>query len=82
MLNEKNKAAVSTGTEATAQNYNTQNGTYRNPESLTSLKMQIGELLIYLQRPLSRNERESCLQDFESKLRQYYDLKTSGPRRL
>lgn len=43
------------------------------------LKVHLGELLFYLQSPLTENERKRCCRMFESKLREYLTLKY--PRR-
>jgi hypothetical protein len=42
---------------------------------LSSLKMQVGELLLYLQTPLPQNEQQNYWQVFESCLRRYIDLR-------
>jgi hypothetical protein len=42
--------------------------------SRANLKLQLGEILLYLQTPLVQSERQICWQVFESLLRQYLDL--------
>ena len=46
--------------------------------STGNLKDQVGELLLYLQGPLSRRERETCWHVFEARLRQYVAVKYQG----
>jgi hypothetical protein len=50
-----------------------QNETYPKPAQLSSLKMLIGELLIF-----GNKERKETWWLFETKLRQYVDLKICG----
>lgn len=68
MIAEKEKAGV--GTPATK---NKQRGRkYRKAVPLSSLKLQIGQLLLNLQ---NQSAQQTQWQVFESKLEQYIDLK-------
>jgi prophage regulatory protein len=46
--------------------------------STGNLKDQVGELLLYLEGPLGRRERETCWHVFEARLRQYVAIKYRG----
>ncbi len=64
-----------------APNKNNQhNGYYSTSDDQSSkkLKEQLGVLLLYLQTPLSRQQRTAYLKLFESRLRQYVDLEYCG----
>ncbi len=80
MLSTKGKAAVSTGTEATAQNHNNLNRNYHYLccKSSGKLKEQIGTLLLALQAPLSQNRQKEYWTLFDLMLRQYLDFKVHG----
>ena len=47
---------------------------YRKVIPLSSLKIQIGEILLCLQRPLNQNERRICWQAFERTLQEFYQI--------
>jgi len=49
--------------------------TYLKAAPLSSIKEQIGQLLLYMQIPLPQNEQQKDWQVFESCLRRYVDLK-------
>ena len=51
------------------------NSLYQFSEGSSSPKVQIGELLFYLQKPLKAYEQEICLQSIESLLREYIRYK-------
>ncbi len=48
---------------------------YLKSTPLSSLKIQLGELLLYMQRPLNETDRQIYWRQFELSLRQYLDLK-------
>lgn len=52
--------------------------TFSNQESRANLKEQLGELLLFLQAPLSHHQQGKCLKVFEEKLRRYIDFGTCG----
>jgi len=62
----------------TAQNHNRHKRRYLNPVSASMAKLQIGELLLFLQRPLHQSQEARYWAMFESMLRQYLDSKHSG----
>ena len=62
----------------TAQNHNRHKRRYLNPVSASMAKLQIGELLLFLQRPLNQSQEARYWAMFESMLRQYLDSKHSG----
>jgi hypothetical protein len=59
----------------TAKTYKLQCKSYIKTAPPSSLKIQIGELLLYLQRPLGQVQRSGLQQIFETKLNEYIDLK-------
>lgn len=73
MRSERQQAVTSA--EATAQNYNRLNQSYQDSVAASRAKLQIGELLLALQAPLSQNQQKKYWVEFESKLRQYLNLK-------
>ena len=60
--------------QLTAEKTKRQYRPYLKAVPLSSLKLEIGNFLLYLQRPLSRIERQICWQDFESTLRKIYQF--------
>ena len=76
MLSTKRKAATSA--EATAPKYNRLSQSYQDSASTSREKLQIGTLLLALQRPLSHKQQKICWVLFEALLRQYLDMKISG----
>ena len=74
MLSKKRRGV----SDKTAPNNNQLQESYRNSASVSRVKLQIGELLLALQTPLNRKQERNIWVLFESKLRQYYDLKVSG----
>jgi len=54
------------------------NKLYQKAAPLSSLKMRIGELLLYLQNPLTQNKQQDCWQRFDHLLRQYVSLRHLG----
>ena len=80
MLSERQQAVTSA--EATAQNYNRLSKSYQDcaPKSSGNLKEKIGELLLYLQDPLSQHQRQKCWTLFDLMLRCYLDIKFCGGR--
>lgn len=75
MRSKKHKAVTSA--EATAQDYNRLNKSYRNcaPKSSDNLKEKIGELLLYLQALPIQGQQGRYWDLFESKLRRYVDFR-------
>jgi hypothetical protein len=65
----KKAVCLATGTAETLNYYKP---FYQQDRKLSSLKMQVGELLLFLQRPLSEAERGQCLRQLEAFLRAYY----------
>ncbi len=76
MLTEKKEAAAST----TARKKDHLTKSYQNSASESTVKLQVGELLLRLQTPLEQERRKEYWQSFELKLRQYLDLKKGGCR--
>ena len=76
MLSIKQRAA--SAKTAPRQQHQTQ--LYNPPERLSRGKLQenLAELLLYLQRPLSQERQKRYWQLFESRLRQYVDVKNLG----
>ena len=75
MLAAKQRAAV----QPTAQNQNQLNQAYdHSHDKSNKILGQTAALLLYLQTSLTRGERAKCWSAFESKLRQYVDLKRCG----
>jgi len=64
----------------TASKNNQHSRVYHSPlgRSSGNLREQLGVLLLYLQTPLSPDNRKTCWALFESRLRQYVDLKICG----
>ena len=54
---------------------------YQKDKPVSSLKEQIGQLLLYMQNPSPQNEQQKYWQIFESCLRMYVDLKACGEMR-
>lgn len=48
---------------------------YQKDKPVSSLKEQIGQLLLYMQTPPPQNEQQKYWQIFESFLRRYVDLR-------
>ena len=48
---------------------------YRNDIPQSNLKLQIGQLMFYLQKPLNQYEQKVCWQILETTLRKYYEVK-------
>ncbi len=63
--------------EQHGQEQTTHHTYYYKSSLLSSLKFQLGELLLYLQRPMGQNQRSSLQRSFEIMLRRYLDLKHS-----
>ena len=61
--------------EQTAQKIKAPHKPYPTVSMLSSLKMQIGQLLLCLQTPLPENDRHNYWRVFESGLSQLVDLK-------
>lgn len=53
---------------------------YQKDKPVSSLKEQIGQLLLYMQTPPPQNEQQKYWQQFETMLSQYLDLKICGGR--
>jgi len=73
MLNKKDKAAHCA--QQAAQTNNQQYKAYRNSVSVSRAKLEVGELLLTLQTPLSQEQQKKYWQLFGVMLRQYVDLK-------
>jgi len=74
MITVTQKAAAGTATPTNKQ----QNESYPNTQLMSSVKAQIGVLLLTLQTPLTQNQRKERWAQFESELKQYFDLKCMG----
>jgi hypothetical protein len=74
MKTQAKKRAVRSADRA-AQALNHFDISYQKDSKLSSLKLQVGELLLYLQTPLPQNEQQNYWQVFESCLRRYIDLR-------
>jgi len=76
MLKTKQKAVALT----TAQKNNQHSKNYHNSSAQSRVKLQenLAEILLYLQTPLNQNQRKEYWVQFESKLRQYLELKFCG----
>jgi hypothetical protein len=71
-----NKEGVAAST--TAQQKDTleeKDSPFYSSKTKEKLKEQVGELLLYLQSPLTKNERKRCWRMFELKLREYLAIK-------
>jgi len=75
---ETKEAAASIRAKRSARTQNYCQPFYALHASKSNIKEQLGELLLYLQRPLSETDRQRYWQLFEANLRAYLDLKLSG----
>ena len=75
---ETKEAAASIRAKRSARTQNYYQLFYALYASQSSIKEQLGELLLYLQRPLSETDRQRYWHQFELSLRMYLDLKLSG----
>ena len=68
MKKPKKEAAASTA----ATKYQLRQRSYLNPAKLSSLKLQIGEILLLL---ITNNGEPDAWQQFETNLREFYEVK-------
>jgi len=73
----KAKRKKATAGTATLKKIIRQDESYQKPNDATRAKLQIGELLLCLQRPLNHNQRREYWLLFESMLKQYLHFKCS-----
>jgi len=73
-MNTQNKMAACVSAQ-TADKNESHCKTYLKAAPLSSIKEQIGQLLLYMQTPLPQNEQQKYWQIFESFLRRYVDLR-------
>jgi hypothetical protein len=73
-MNVQNETAANVSAQTAVKN-KTYKESYRKSALLSSLKEQIGQLLVYMQTPLSKTEKRYCWRLFEANLRQYYAVK-------
>lgn len=78
MNSGKEKAAV--GATAISNKQHSRAYLKAAPPSRENLKLQLGEILLYLQRPLNQVERQICWENFDLLLREYVSF--SGGQRL
>lgn len=64
-----------TAAPTAARKHNRQSESYRNSVSESRAKLQIGELLLFLQTPLNQIQKRKYWRLFEVRLSEYLDLR-------